>query len=128
MGDTASGLVAFNELPAVVTLVDSLGNKVPQDTEQAGYVALSSPPTATNPGSDTPLTFSSQINRLILANNTSANLYYAFDTTASAGSLLLAPGGQIIYPKKCTVLHLYTAAAQLINGSVAGNIVVLGAL
>jgi hypothetical protein len=104
-------------------------NPVPsQDIEQSGYVTASSPPSQTNAGSDTPYTFSSQVNRLIIQNNTSANLNYAFDTAASAGSFLLVPGATLVYPKKCTVLHLYTAVAQNINGTAAGNIVVLGAL
>lgn len=99
-----------------------------QDIEQTGYIALSSPPAQTNAGSDTPLTFSQQVNRVIIQNNTSANANYAFDMVASAGSLVLVPGAMLVYPKKCTVPHLYTAAAQNINGTSAGNIVVLGAM
>ena len=117
-------------------LVDASGNPIAgtgyvglvEDIEQANYIAASSPPSATNAGSDTPYTFSSQVNRVILQNNTSANVNYAFDTAATAGSLVLVPSALLVYPKKCTVLHLYTAAAQNINGSTAGNIVVLGAL
>jgi hypothetical protein len=104
-------------------------NPVPsQDIEQAGYVSASSPPSQTNAGSDTPYAFSSQVSRIILMNNTSANVYFAFDSTASAGSLVLMPGSLLVYPKKCTVLHLYTASAVNINGTSAGNVVVLGAL
>ncbi len=108
--------------------VNSAGQAQVEDIEQSGYIALSSPPSTTNAGSDTPLTFSSQVNRVIIQNNTSANVNYAFDTSASAGSMLLVPGATLIYPKKCTVLHLFTAAAQNINGSTAGNIVALGAM
>jgi hypothetical protein len=104
-------------------------NPVPsQDIEQSGYVTASSPPAQTNAGSDTSYTFSSQVNRVIIQNNTSVNLNYAFDTAASAGSFLLVPGATLVYPKKCTVLHLYTSTAQSINGTSSGNIVVLGAL
>lgn len=99
-----------------------------EDIEASGYVSLTSPPSATSAGSDTTLTFSKQVNRVIIQNNTSANVNYAFDTAASAGSLVLAPGSTLIYPKKVTSPHLYTAAAQNINGTSAGNIVVLGAL
>jgi hypothetical protein len=99
-----------------------------QDIEQQGYIAATSPPSTTNAGSDTAYTFSSQINRVIIQNNTSANLNFDFDQAASAGSFLCLPGTMIIYPKKCTALHLYTAAAQNINGSTSGNIIVRGAL
>jgi len=96
--------------------------------ESAGYISLSSPPAQTNAGADTPLTFSSQVNHVFLQNNTSANLYCAFDTAASLGSILLVPGATLIEDKKCTALHLYTVAAQNINGTSVGNIVVLGSL
>lgn len=120
-------------LPVVLADVNgvALSNTSPipsQDIEQAGYVAASSPPSTTNAGSDTSYTFSSQVSRVIIQNNTSSNLNYAFDATASAGSLLLVPGAMLVYPKKCTVLHLYTLAAQNVNGTSTGNIVVLGAL
>lgn len=108
--------------------VNSAGQGQVEDIEQSGYIAASSPPTTTNAGSDTSYTFSSQVSRVILQNNTSANAYYAFDTAASAGSLSLVPGAMLVYPKKCTVLHLYTTSAQNINGTTANNIVVLGAL
>ncbi|SRR5712692_921913 len=96
--------------------------------EASGYIALTSPPATTNAGSDTALTFAQEVNNVAIQNATSANVYYAFDVAASLGSLFLVPGAFLSYPKKCTVLHLYTAAAQPINGTSAGNIVVLGAL
>ncbi len=103
-------------------------NPIPnQDIEQANYISATTPPSVTNIGTDTLYTFSSQVSRVILQNNTSVNVNYAFDVTSSAGSLLLLPGSTLVYPKKCTVLHLFTAAAQNINGSSTGNIVVLGA-
>jgi hypothetical protein len=111
---------------------DALGNTyaslITEDVEPSGYIAASSPPSATNVGSDTPYTFSSQVNHVLIQNNTSANVNVAFDVAASGGSLVLIPGTLLIYPKKCTVLHLYTASAQNINGTSAGNIVVLGEL
>lgn len=98
------------------------------DIEASGYVSASTPPSTTNAGSDTAYTFSSQVNRVILQNNTSANINFDFDQNATAGSFLLVPGAMLIYPKKCTVIHLFTASAQNINGSTASNIVVRGAL
>lgn len=126
------GVGASNPLAVFLAVAGSAisnSNPVPtQDVEQSGYVAASSPPSATNVGSDTTYTFSSQVNRVIIQNNTSANVNYAFDTAASAGSFVLASNAMVVYPKKVTALHLYTAAAQNINGTSAGNIVVLGAL
>lgn len=109
-------------------LVNNTNPLAAQDIEQAGYVAPSSPPSVTNAGADTSYTFTSQVSRVIVQNNTSANLNIAFDAVASAGSLLVTPGTMLIYPKKCTVLHLFTASAQTLNGTSAANIVVLGAL
>ncbi|SRR6266849_250039 len=117
------GALQLSPLPASQNLIGYV-----EDIEQAGYIALTSPPAQTNAGSDTTLTFSQQVNRVIIQNNTSANAYYAFDTAASLGSLLLVPGAFLVYPKKVTSPHLYTVAAQPINGTSAGNIVVLGAL
>lgn len=117
------------DLARVLGTAISNTNPVPtQDIEQSGYTALSSPAAQTSAGSETQYTFSSQISRVILQNNTTANVMYAFDATASLGSLVLAPGQTLIYPKKVTVVHLYTAAAQNVNGTSAGNIVLLGAL
>lgn len=100
-----------------------------QYVSQSGYVAASgTPPTVTVASTDTSYTFSSQVDTVILQNNTTATLYYAFDATASAGSLSLAPGQVLFYSKKVTVVHLYTIAAQNINGTTAGNIVLLGEL
>lgn len=113
----------LSPLPAGQNLVGYV-----EDIEQQGYIALTSPPSTTNAGSDTVLTFSSQVNRIIIQNNTSANANFDFDQSASAGSFLVVPGGMIVYPKKCTAFHLFTAAAQNINGTSAGNIVVRGAM
>lgn len=99
-----------------------------QYVSQSGYVSLSSPPTQTNAGSDTTFTFSSQVNTVLLQNNDVVNVNVAFDTAASAGSFLLAPGQTLIYPKKVTAVHLFTATARNVNGTSSGNIVLLGEL
>ncbi|SRR6266704_651851 len=114
--------------PIISTGGNNLAPVAMQDIERSGYIAATSPPSATNAGSDTPYTFSSQVQRIIIQNNTSANVNFAFDVAASLGSLLLVPGAMLVYPKKCTVLHIFTAAAQNINGTTVGNIVVLGAI
>lgn len=99
-----------------------------EDIEQSGYIALSSPPAQTNAGTETILTFSQQVNKVTIYNATSANLNYALDETVTAGSLVLAPGYQLDQYKKVTAVHILTAAAQNINGSTAGNVVVKGSL
>jgi hypothetical protein len=88
--------------------------------------AASGAPTATTATTDTAWTFASRVNHVLLQNNTTANLQYEFDTTASAGSPILAPGATFVADLQVTAIHLYTAAAQNINGTVAGNIVLRG--
>lgn len=92
----------------------------------AGYAATTSPPSTTNASSDTSYTFAAQVRHWLLQNNTSANVQFELDTTATAGSIVLAPGATWLSDIPVTVLHLYTAAAQNINGSSAGNIVLKG--
>jgi len=97
-----------------------------QDIEQAGYIALVSPPVNTSTGSDTALTFSSQVNRIILQNNYSATIYFDFDQVSSTSSFALLPGMLLSYPKKCTVSHIYTSVAVPLNA--ANGLIVRGAL
>ncbi len=96
------------------------------DIPSLRLISLSSPPTTTNAGSDTTLTFASQITQGIVQNNTSANANINFTAAASAGTLLVPPGFAYEFQLQTTTLHLFTAAAQNVNGSTAGNIVVLG--
>lgn len=95
-------------------------------TSQIGYVSLVSPPAQTNAGSDTALTFTQTVAQVTIQNNTNAVVYVAFDATASAGSYALAAGSTLVEAKYCKVVHLYTAAAQNVNGTSSGGIVVLG--
>lgn len=95
-------------------------------TNQIGYVSLVSPPTQTNAGSDTSLTFSETVTQVTIQNNTAGGINIAFDSTASAGSFLVPAGATLVEEKTCSVLHIFTASAQNINGTSANNIVVLG--
>lgn len=95
-------------------------------TNQIGYVSLVSPPAQTNAGSDTALTFAETVTTVTIQNNTAGSINVAFNATASAGSLLIPAAATLVEEKQCTVLHLYTASAQNINGTSANNIVVLG--
>jgi hypothetical protein len=110
------------------TAISNTNPEPVQFISQAGYIALSTPAAQTNNGSDTTYTFSSQVNTVIIQNNTTVNVNYAFDVAASAGSLLLLPGQLLVYSKKITAVHLFTAAAQNVNGTSAANIVLLGEL
>lgn len=130
--DQVGGASVVTSIPVTLLIGGSASSNInplpAQDIEQPGYVSASSPPTNTNSAADTAYTFVLQVNRVIIQNNSSVNVWYAFDTAASAGSLLLTPGSTVVYPKKCTTLHLYTVTSQVINGTLASNIVVLGAL
>ena len=95
---------------------------------QSGYVTLTTPAAQTTANTDTLYTFSSQINTVIIQNNTAANLNFAFDAAATVGSLLLVPGQYYEKPKKVTVVHLLTTAATNVNGTSGSNIVLLGEL
>ncbi len=97
-------------------------NPVGNIAQQA--VALSSPPTNTNAGADTPLTFKSQVNHLLVQNNTAAAAFVEVEAVASTASIQIAAGGLFQKDIECLSLHLFTAAAQPINA--ASGIVVRG--
>lgn len=134
LNNGGKGLLAQGDANGNLQIVQMLSNATLSNTNpmpsqfvnQPNYIALSSPPAATNIGADTTFTFNQQVNSVFLQNNTGADLHYAFDTAASAGSKVLPTGQSIIYPKKVTAVHLYTAAAQNVNGTSSGNIVLEG--
>jgi hypothetical protein len=108
--------------------IDSSGAAKTSAVAAAGYVALSSPPTQTGVGTDTTFTFSQQVNNVIIQNNSTVNVNVSFDSTATAGSILLTPGQYYEKAKKVTAVHLLTSSAVNVNGSSANNIVLLGEL
>ena len=85
--------------------------------------------TATNPtttsvstATDTSIVFANTYNRLMLQNNSSYVLYYAFDQTAGTGMFQLQPGQTLIFDTSST-LHLYQASGgtiQVDHASTAG--------
>lgn len=87
-------------------------------------VALASPPTNTNAGSDTPLTFASQVNHFLIQNNTTVLVYVEVEAVATTASIQLAPGQIWRDDIELLSLHLFTVAAQPINA--ANGIVVRG--
>jgi len=97
-----------------------------QGVAQQGAVALSSPPAQTNVGADTALTFAQQVHYLEIQNNTGAVIYWELDAAAQVGAAQLAAGATLFLSNACAVLHLYTAAAQNVNGASANNIVIRG--
>lgn len=90
----------------------------------SGNTALSSPPTNTNAGSDTSLTFSATVSHWTMQNKSSADLYYNLDAAASTSTLVLAPGAQTWWDWPVTVVHVFTAAAIPVNG--VNGLVLLG--
>lgn len=99
----------------------------PNGTAVAGYIALASnAPTNTTAATDTAVPFAATVGHWLLQNNTSANVQFELDATASAGSPILAPGATWTSDVPVSSIHLYTAANQNINGTAAGNIVVKG--
>ena len=71
-------------------------------------------------------TFASQVNHVLLSNNTTANLNYEFENAATAGSDVLAPGQKLLMDVQCITVSLLTATIENVNGSAAANIVVRG--
>lgn len=88
--------------------------------------AAAAQPTATNVGTDTSWSFSAQIRHLFVQNNTSANVQFSLDAATSAGSPVITPGATFTADIRVTAVHLLTAAAQNINGTTGGNIIVWG--
>jgi hypothetical protein len=101
------------------SIAQSVGIKV-----SSTNVALSSPPSTTNAGSDTNLTFSSLVRHWTMQNKSAATIYYNLDAAASTGTLELAPGAQVWWEWPVTSVHVFTAVAINVNG--ANGLVLLG--
>jgi hypothetical protein len=89
----------------------------------ATNVSISSPslPANTNAGTDTTITFASQVKRWSLQNNSPSNLTYNMDTAATLGSFVLVPGGQVWWDWPVTAVHVLTPSAVPINSTSAGG-------
>lgn len=124
-------VTAPNETDPITLFVKWTDELLPISREfisQAGYIDLVDPQASTNAGSETIYTFAQEINAVNLQNNTGADVAYAFNRTATAGSLILADGQTLIYSKKIITVHLFTAGAQTVNATTSGGIVLLGEL
>lgn len=96
-----------------------------------GYVsAYGSNPATTGIATDVSFKWgaggTTQVNHIMLQNNTAASINWDLDTATNAGSPVLAAGQTLFLDVQTTALHLQAAASQNINGSSAGNIVVRG--
>lgn len=69
---------------------------------------------------------STQVNHIMLQNNTATALNWDLDVTATAGSPVLNAGATLFIDVQTTVLHLYQAGTPNVNGTSASNIVVRG--
>ncbi len=84
---------------------------------------------------DTPINFEAleafpfPIVGLRIVNNSSVNVYYAYDSPASLGSAFVAPGVTYFNDEMAlAVLHIYTPSPQSVNGTTPGGIEILGIL
>jgi hypothetical protein len=103
------------------------GSSIPQAVGikiSSTNVALSSPPSSTNAGSDTALTFSSLVRHWCLQNKSSITIHYEMDATATTGSFEIPPGGQLWCDWPCTILHVLTSVAIPVNA--ANGLVIRG--
>jgi hypothetical protein len=124
--DTIPGIVGVLSLQLGGTNV-STTNPLPTTSGQVGLIVpLSSNPTTTGAGADTQFkwTGNATVQRVIISNETGADVRYELDSTASANSLRLKDGNVLFIQQPCTVLHLYTVSAQNINQ--AGGVMIRG--
>jgi hypothetical protein len=101
------------------------------NTAATGYVSVyGSNPSTTGSATDVAFKWgaggTTQVNHLMIQNNTAINVSWDLDVATSAGSPILTPGQAIFLDVQTTALHLQAASSQNINGTSANNIVVRG--
>lgn len=69
-----------------------------------------------------------QVNHVLLNNNTGSDIRYDFDVATSNGSPVLPTGQTLFWDSSTQALHLLTSAQQNVNGTSSGNIVVRATL
>ena len=67
-----------------------------------------------------------QVNHLMIQNNSGATLNWELDATATAGSPTLANGSTVFLDVQTSTLHLLQTGTPAVNGTSSGNIVVRG--
>lgn len=132
---TIASRVTAEQLAAALTLlfgtdgggVESDRNGGLKSNPAAGAtVALSSPPTTLTANADTTLTFATPVRHVLVQNNTATDKHVNFDAAASLGTLLVAAGVLMAFDVPCTTLHVWSTAADNVNGATASNLVALG--
>jgi hypothetical protein len=123
------GTVIISSMPGISDAAGAIStsNPLPTTSGQVGLIApLGTNPAATGIGADTQFkwTGNATVQRVIISNETGADVRYELDATATANSLRLKDGNVLFIQQPCTVLHLFTAAAQTINQ--AGGVMVRG--
>lgn len=96
---------------------------------QVGIIAVyTSNATTTGVNTDTPFkwgtTGTTIVQRIILSNETGADVRYELDAAATANSLRLKDGVVLFLAQPTAVVHFFTAASQTINQ--AGGIMIRG--
>lgn len=129
------GSVVITTLPPVTGAVSpqvggsnvSTSNPLPTTSGQVGLIAPNSGNTGTTGnGADYQFkwTGNATVQRVIISNESGADVRYELDATASANSLRLKDGNVLFIAQPCTVLHLYTASS--INVNQASGVMVRG--
>jgi hypothetical protein len=122
MYQAAGGVIFAAGYLASYSPLDQLDTQVP-----SGYIApAAGAPTVTNVGADTSYTFASPAAHWFIQNNSPAAVGFELDAASTAGSPTIPPGATWSSDIPVAVLHLFTAGAQNINGTVAANIVIKG--
>src|SRR3954466_5157023 len=67
-----------------------------------------------------------QVNHILLQNNTASSLNWDLDATATGGSPTLASGQTLFLDVQTSTLHLFQAGTPNVNGTASGNIAVRG--
>lgn len=101
--------------------LDQLDPNIP-----SGYVGTSGAPATTNAGADTSVPFDNPVAHWLIQNNTAAAVGFELDQAATAGSIQIPANGTFTSDIPVSVIHLFTAAGQPINGAAGSNIVVKG--
>jgi hypothetical protein len=129
--DTSKGL---DSSPHGVYLIDPSTQKAitpAAAAAQTGYVAAyGSNVAALTANTDASFKWgasgTTQVNHVMLQNNTTINILWDLDVATSAGSPLLAPGQTIFFDVQTTALHIQANGTPNLNGTSSGNIVIRG--
>lgn len=113
-----------------VYMVDNAGNPVSFSAKQGSVSLYGSNPATTGIATDISIQFgpqgTTQVNHVLIANNTTISINYELDAATTLGSDILAAGQKILFDVQVLAVHLQATSSQNVNGTSAGNIVVRG--